>query len=83
MGYTREMKSLKNLIYADMQGKEYHMEIEKVGNVTATTLYKNGKIVLYEETIKEVRKIPNYGDFEVTKVLKRIHFDENGSITEN
>ena len=58
------------------------MNVEKVGNVTATTLYRNGKIVLYEETVKEIKKIENYGDFEITKVLKRIHFDENGNVIE-
>ena len=58
----------------------YHMEVEKVGDVTATTLYKNGKIILYEETIKKIKHLENYGDFEMTKVLKRIHFDESGRI---
>ena len=58
----------------------YNMTIEKVGDVTATTLYRNGRIVLYEETVKEIKKIDNYGDFEVTKLLKRIHFDEYGNI---
>lgn len=58
----------------------YRMDIEKVGDVTATTLYKNGRIILYEETIKEVKRIENYGDFEMTKVLKRIRFDEKGNI---
>lgn len=58
----------------------YHMDVERVGNMTATTLYKNGKIILYEETVKEIKKLENYGDFEMTKVLKRIHFDENGNI---
>ena len=70
------MKNFKN----DFLEKSYHMEVEKVGDVTATTLYKNGKIILYEETIKETKKLENYGDFEVTRVLKRIHFDENGRI---
>ena len=32
----------------------YHMDVERVGNMTATTLYKNGKIILYEETVKEI-----------------------------
>ncbi len=76
MGYTREMKNF------NMQNSTYNMNVEKVGNVTATTLYRNGKIVLYEETVKEIKKIENYGDFEITKVLKRIHFDENGNIIE-
>ena len=67
----------KENFYAD---NDYSMNIEKVGDITATTLYKNGRIVLYEETIKEVKKLENYGDFEITKVLKRIHFDENGHI---
>lgn len=58
----------------------YHMNIEKAGEITATTLYKNGRVILYEETIKEIKKLENYGDFEVTKVLKRIRFDENGNI---
>ena len=58
----------------------YHMEVEKVGDITATTLYKNGKIVLYEETTKRIKHLENYGDFEMTKVIKRIHFDENGNI---
>lgn len=58
----------------------YHMNVEKIGDVTATTLYKNGKIILYEETVKQIKKLENYGDFEVTKLLKRIHFNENGSI---
>jgi hypothetical protein len=65
---------------SDINGNEYHMNVEKVGNVTATTLYKNGRIILYEETVKEIKKLENYGDFEITKVLKRIHFDENGNI---
>ncbi len=76
LGYTREMRNLKN----ENLEKPYYMNVEKVGDMTATTLYKNGKVILYEETIKEVRKLENYGDFEVTKVLKRIHFDENGRI---
>ena len=59
---------------------KYHVEMENVGNIVATTLYKDGKIFLYEETTKEVRHLKDYGDFEVTKVLKRIHFDENGNI---
>lgn len=59
---------------------KYHVEMENVGNIVATTLYKDGKIVLYEETTKEVKHLADYGDFEVTKVLKRIHFDENGQI---
>lgn len=58
----------------------YHMDVERVGNMTATTLYKNGKIILYEETVKEIKKLENYGDFEMTKVIKKIHFDENGNI---
>lgn len=58
----------------------YHMEVENIGNITATTLYKDGRVILYEETIKEVRRLENYGDFEMTKVLKRIRFDENGRI---
>lgn len=63
--------------YAD---KSYYMNVEKVGDVTATTLYRNGRIILYEETVKKIRKVENYGDFEVTKLLKRIHFDENGNV---
>ena len=70
------MKNLK----VDFLEKPYSMNVEKVGEITATTLYKNGKIILYEETVKEVKKIENYGDFEITKVLKRIHFDEDGRI---
>ena len=58
----------------------YHMEVEKVGDITATTLYKNGKIVLYEETTKKNKHLENYCDFEMTKVIKKIHFDENGNI---
>ena len=80
MGYTREMKNFnKENYYAE---KAYCMNVEKVGDITATTLYKNGRVVLYEETIKEVKKLENYGDFEITKVLKRIHFDENGNIVD-
>lgn len=70
------MRNLKN----ENLEKPYYMNVEKVGEITATTLYKNGKVILYEETVKEIRKLENYGDFEVTKVLKRIHFDENGRI---
>ncbi|MGN0018308.1 MAG: hypothetical protein ACI37S_04610 [Candidatus Gastranaerophilaceae bacterium] len=58
----------------------YRMEVENLGKITATTLYKNDKIILYEETTKEVRKLENYGEFEITKVLKRIRFNENGKI---
>ncbi len=58
----------------------YSMNVEQVGDITATTLYRNGKIVLYEETTKVTKKIKNFGDFEFTKVLKRIHFDKNGEI---
>ena len=64
----------------DMCGNIYHMDVEHAGEITATTLYKNGRIILYEETVKEIKKLENYGDFEITKVLKRIHFDENGNI---
>ena len=53
---------------------KYHVEMENVGNIVATTLYKDGKSVLYEETTKEVRHL------KVSKGLKRIHFDENGNI---
>ena len=60
--------------------KDYYMDVEQIGDITATTLYRKGKVVLYEETIKEVKRLKDYGDFEVTKVLKRIHFDENGRL---
>ena len=60
--------------------KDYYMNVEQIGDITATTLYRKGKVILYEETVKEVKKLKDYGDFEVTKVLKRIHFDENGHI---
>lgn len=79
MGYTREMTKFWNE-NTDKLAKDYHMNVEIVGDITATTLYKNGQIILYEETTKEIRKLENYGDFEITKVLKRIHFDENGNI---
>lgn len=74
------MKNNQHAFDATFMENSYNMTIEKTGNITATTLYKNGRIVLYEETIKEIKKIENYGDFEITKVLKRIHFDENGNI---
>ena len=60
--------------------KDYYMNVEQIGDITATTLYRKGKVILYEETVKEVKKLKDYGDFEVTKVLKRIHFDENGRL---
>lgn len=74
------MKNNQHEYDATFRENSYNMTVEKTGDVTATTLYKNGRIVLYEETIKEIKKIENYGDFEITKVLKRIHFDENGNI---
>lgn len=79
MGYTRDMSRFFNENLTKLNN-DYHMNIEIVGDITATTLYKNGQIILYEETTKEIRKLENYGDFEITKVLKRIHFDENGNI---
>ncbi|MBR2525690.1 hypothetical protein IKE67_04420 [bacterium] len=60
--------------------KDYYMNVEQIGDVTATTLYRKGRVVLYEETIKEIKHLKDYGDFEVTKVLRRIHFDENGRL---
>ena len=73
------MKDLELENYGYLKNN-YNMTTEKVGDIVATTLYKNGKIVLYEETTKEIRHLKNYGDFEITKVVKRIHFDENGNI---
>ncbi|MGN1125145.1 MAG: hypothetical protein ACI4SM_03065 [Candidatus Gastranaerophilaceae bacterium] len=66
----------------DYCANNYNMSTEKVGDIVATTLYKNGKIILYEETTKEIKHLENYGDFEITKVLKRIHFDDNGNVIE-
>ena len=77
---TRDMKNNKQDNLAAFAEKNYNMTIEKVGNITATTLYRNGRVVLYEETVKELKHLKNYGDFEITKVLKRIHFDEQGHI---
>lgn len=70
------MKSIKH----EYLERPYHMSVEKVGDITATTLYKDGRIILYEETTKVIKKLENYGDFEITKVLKRIHFDEDGKV---
>lgn len=59
---------------------DYNVMTERVGDMVATTLYRNGLIVLYEETIKEKINVNGYGEFEITKVMKRIHFDENGKL---
>jgi len=74
------MKNFNEIETVNCSEKDYYMNVEKMGDITATTLYKNGRIVLYEETTKEIKKLENYGDFEITKVLKRIHFDENGRL---
>lgn len=59
---------------------DYNVMTERVGDMVATTLYRNGLIVLYEETVKEKIILDGYGEFEITKVMKRIHFDENGKL---
>ena len=59
---------------------DYNGMTERVGDMVATTLYRNGLIVLYEETVKEKIDVSGYGEFEITKVMKRIHFDENGKL---
>ena len=59
---------------------DYNVMTERVGDMVATTLYRDGLIVLYEETVKEKIDVSGYGEFEITKVMKRIHFDENGKL---
>ena len=70
MGYTI-MRDNQQKNELSLENNKYNMSVEKIGDIVATTLYKNGRIVLYEETTKEIKKIKNYGDFEITKVLKK------------
>lgn len=80
MRYTKILDKDLDLDSKSCLDNTYHMDVENVGNVVATTLYKNGKIILYEETVKEIRTLENYGEFEITKVLRRIRFNEDGKI---
>ena len=48
---------------------DYNVMTERVGDMVATTLYRNGLIVLYEETVKEKIDVSGYGEFEITKVI--------------
>lgn len=71
---------INNELAVDYGANTYYTTVEKNGEVFASTLYRNGKIILYEETKKIIKTLKDYGDFEFTKVIKRIRFDEQGRL---